>query len=95
MNVLLGRDTNHEGRDVHHLLADGDVLLADEDTGVVDAVGDLSLHDEGLKTALHELGDGQTQDVIEFSLRVLEETETDHTADEGLTCKKLSYNHIY
>ena len=83
--MLFGRNTNHEGWDVDHLLTDGNVLLADEDAGVMDRVGDLALHDEGLKTTLHELSDGQTQDVIEFSLRLLEETETDHAADKGLT----------
>lgn len=95
LDVLLGRDTNHEGGDVDHLLTNGNVLLADEHTGVMDRVADLSLHDEGLQTALHELSDGQTQNVIEFSLRLLEETEADHAADKGLTYYTLSYNHIY
>lgn len=85
LDVLLGRDTDDEGRDVDHLLADSDVLLADQDTGVVDGVSNLPLHDEGLQSALHKLGDGQTEDEIELSLRLLEETKTHHAADEGLT----------
>ena len=35
LDVLLGRDTHHEGRDVDHLLTDSDVLLSDEDASVV------------------------------------------------------------
>ena len=89
LDVSLRGDTDHELRNVHHLLADGNVLLADEHTGVMDGGSELSLDDEGLEAALQELGNGQTQDIIEFSLRFLEETETDHTADESLTCTKI------
>jgi hypothetical protein len=67
------------------LLSDGDVLLADEDAGVMDAVAELSLHDEGLESAFHELANGETEDVIELSLGVLEETKADHAADKSLT----------
>jgi hypothetical protein len=95
LDVLLGRNTDHEGGNVDHLLANGDVLLADQHAGVMDRVSELALHHEGLQTAFHELGDGQTQDVIELALRLLEETKTNHTAEEGLTCISLSYNHIY
>jgi len=83
--VLLGGDTDHEGGDVDHLFADGDVLLADQDTGVMNGVSALSLEDEGLETTFHELSNGQTKDVIELSLGILEETKADHTAEEGLT----------
>jgi hypothetical protein len=34
---------------------------------------------------LEELGDGETEYLIELYLRVLEEAETDHTSDEGIT----------
>jgi hypothetical protein len=95
LDVLLRRDTDHEGGNVDHLLTNSDVLLADEHTGVMDRVADLSLHDESLKAALHELSDGQTQNVIEFSLGLLKETKADHAADKGLTYITLSYNHIY
>jgi len=95
LDVLLGGDTDHEGGDVDHLLTNGNVLLADEHTGVMDRVADLSLHDESLEATLHELSDGQTQNVIKFSLGLLEETKTDHAADKGLTYISLSYNHIY
>lgn len=84
LDVLLGGNADHEGRDVDHLLSNGDVLLADEDAGVVDAGGELTLDDEGLESALKELSDGETKDVIELAFGVLEETELDHTADKGL-----------
>jgi|APGre2960657423_1045063.scaffolds.fasta_scaffold192331_1 hypothetical protein len=82
--MLLGRNTDHEGGNVNQLLANGDVSLADKNTSVMDAVCDLSLHDECLESALHELANGKTEDVIELSLSVLKETETDHAADESL-----------
>ena len=76
------------------MLTNSDVLLSDEDTSVVDRVGELTLHHEGLQTTFHELGDGKTQDVIELAFSFFEETEADHTADKGITYT-LSYNHIY
>jgi hypothetical protein len=90
LDVLLGGDTDHEGRDVNHLLTNSDVLLADEDTGVMHGGSDLSLHDEGLEAAFHELGNGQTEDVIELSLGILEETKADHTADKRLTFEQAT-----
>ena len=68
LDVLLGGDTDHEGGNVDQLLADSDVLLSDEDTGVMNGLGNLSLHDEGLESAFHELGNGEAEDVIELSL---------------------------
>ena len=83
--MLLRGDTDHEGGNVNHLLTDSDVLLSDEDAGVVDGVSDLSLHDEGLESTFHKLGNSKTKDVIELSLRLFEEAEADHAGEEGLT----------
>ena len=85
LDVLLGADTHHEGGDVDHGLANGDVSLEDEDTGVVNGVGEVALLDESLESALEELGGGQTEHIIELALVVLQETESHHSADEGLT----------
>jgi len=52
---------------------------------MVDAVSELSLHDESLESAFHELTDGQTEDVIELAFRVFEETKSYHAANESLT----------
>lgn len=83
----LGRDTNHEGGNVNGLLADGDVTLLDKDTGVMDGVGESALLDESLESSLKELRGGQTENVIELALVVLQETEAHHSADQGLTYK--------
>ena len=83
--MLLGADAHHEGGDVDHLLADGDVALADEDAGVMDGAGEVALLDEGLEAAFQELGGRQTEHIIELALVVLQETESDHAADQGLT----------
>lgn len=83
--MLLRRDTNHEGWDVDHGLADGNVSLEDEDAGVMDRAGEVALLDEGLQSAFKELGGGQSEHIIELALVVLQETESDHSTDEGLT----------
>ena len=83
--MLLGGDTDHEGRNVNGLSADGDVLLEDEDASLMDGSGKVALLDEGLQSSLEELGGGQTEDIIELALIVLQETKSDHSADEGLT----------
>jgi len=65
--------------------------LSDEDTGVMNRLGELSLLDEGLKSSLKELGGGQTEDIIELALVVLQKTKSNHTSDEGLTFEKSSW----
>ena len=84
-DVLLGADANHERGNIDGLFADSDVALEDEDAGVVDRVGEVALLDEGLQSALQELGRGQTEHIIELALVVLQQTESHHTADQGLT----------
>jgi len=83
--VLLGLDADEERGDVDNLLADADVALTDEDTGVMDGLGETVLEDLGLETTLHDLGGGQTEDIIQLALGVGEETETLHAAKHGLT----------
>lgn len=85
LDVLLGADTDHEGWDIDGLLADSDVFLEDHDAGMMDGASQVALLDKSLETSLKELGGGQTEDIIEFALVVLEETESHHSADEGLT----------
>ena len=46
--------------------------LSDENSSVMNRVSELSLDDNGLKSSLHELGDGKSQDVIELSFVFLE-----------------------
>jgi len=90
VDELLGGASDEERGDVDHLLADLDVSLSDEDSGLVDGSGEVSLDDEGLESALHELVDGQTQDVIELSLVLVKETKSDHALDEGITFENSS-----
>ena len=72
--------------------------LSDKHASVMDRLGKLALNDESLKTTLHELRDGKSQDIIEFAFGFLEETKSNHTGDEGLTCRskvKLSISLDY
>jgi hypothetical protein len=85
VDVLLGVETDHEGRNVDNLLADTDVALADEDTGVVDGLGKTELVDTGLETTLKEILDLQGKNVIELHARLVEDTDTHETANQGVS----------
>ena len=84
-DVSFAGSAYHERGDGNELLAVRDLSLADEDAGLVDGLGQGSLVHEGLKSSLHEEGDGQTEDKIEFTLLALKETESHHTSDKSLT----------
>ena len=90
LDELLRGTSDHERGNGDHLLADGDVSLSDEDTGLMDGSGEVSLDNEGLETSFHELVDGQTEDVIELSLVLVEETKSDHSLDKGITFENSS-----
>jgi hypothetical protein len=64
------------------------VALADEHTGVVDGLGKTELVDAGLETALQEVLNLEGQDVIELHAGLVEHTDTDETANEGVTLKE-------
>jgi hypothetical protein len=61
------------------------VALTDQDTGMVDGLGETELVDAGLKTALQEIIRLQGQDVIELHAGLVEHTDTDETANEGIS----------
>merc|ERR1719263_1206408 len=82
LNVFLAVNANEERWDVANLLADADVPLTDEGTSVVDGLGKAKLEDLGLEAALHDLGAGQTQDVIELPFVLQEQTHTHHAAQQ-------------
>jgi len=85
LDVLLRAHSNEVAGDVDELLSNSDVALSNEDAGVMDRVGKLSLGNDGLESSLHHLGEGKTEHVIELSLVLLEETESDHSSDKGIT----------
>ena len=84
VDVLLRVETDDERRNIDDLLADADVALLDEDTSVVDRLGKTELVDESLETALQEILDLEGQDVIELHAGLVEDTDTDQTANEGI-----------
>jgi len=61
------------------------VLLENENASVVDGAGEVTFLDLGLESSLKELSSGQTEDIIELTLVVFEETKSHHSADECLT----------
>ena len=64
------------------------MALADEHTSVVDGLGEAKLVDAGLEAALQEVLDLEGQDVIELHARLVEHTDTDETANEGVTLEE-------
>ena len=85
VDVLLTVNANQETGHVADLPANPDVPLADQRPGVVVAPGDLQLEHLSLQTTFHELRDGQTQHVIQLALVLVQQTQTSHAAQEGLT----------
>lgn len=82
--MLLGVETDNERRDVDDLLADADVALLNENASVVDGLGEAELVNAGLETTLQEILDLQGQDVIELHAGLVEDTDTDQAANEGV-----------
>ena len=88
VNVLLRVEANDERGHVDDLLADADVALADQDAGVVDRLGEARLEDLGLEAALEEVLDLQGKHVIEAHALLVEHTDADEAADEGVSLKE-------
>ena len=61
------------------------MALADEHTSVVDGLGKAELVDTSLKTTLQKVLDFQGQDVIELHAGLVEHTDTNQTANEGVS----------
>ena len=59
--------------------------MSDKDSGVMDAGSELSLGDKGLESSFHELVNGKTENVIELSLVLLQQTELDDSSNESIT----------
>ena len=83
LDVLLRIHVNHEGRGVHDLAADADVSLADQNTGVVNGLSHSGSEHHSLKSALHQLGSAQLQNVVELLLLLRDQSQTSHAADDG------------
>ena len=64
------------------------MTLTDEDTGVVDGLGKTELVDASLKTTLQEVLDLKGKDVIELHAGLVEDTDTDQTANESIALEK-------
>lgn len=64
------------------------MTLLDQDTGVVDGLGEAKLVHAGLETTLQEVLDFKGQDVIELHARLIEHTDADQTANQGVTLEQ-------
>lgn len=62
-----------------------DVSLSDQNTSVVDGLGQTELVDASLETTLQEVLNAQGKDVIESHAGLVEHTDTDQTANQGIS----------
>lgn len=72
------------------MLADADVALSYENTGVVNALCQTELENQGLETALQDIRGGEGQDIIELVLIFSKETVLEHAAEEGLAFEETA-----
>ena len=64
------------------------MATADQDTSVVNRLGKTELEDLGLEAALEEVVDLEAQNVIELLLGLVEHTNADETANQGVTLEQ-------
>lgn len=62
--------------------------LPDQHTGVVDRLGETTLEDLGLESSLQEILNLQGEHVIETHAGLVEHTDTNETADKGVTLEE-------
>ena len=62
--------------------------LPDQDAGVVDGLRETTLEDLRLETTLQEVLNLEGQHVIETHARLVEHTDADETANEGVTLEE-------
>ena len=65
-----------------------DVPLPDQDARMVDGLRETALEDLGLETTLQEVLDLEGQHVIETHAALIEHTDADEPADEGVTLEE-------
>lgn len=85
LDVLFRADSNQETWNVHELFTNSNVSLSDENSSVMNGVSELSLGNESLKSSLHDLGEWETQYVIELSFVFLEHSKSNHSSDKSIT----------
>jgi len=90
VDVLLRVETHDERGDVDELLAHADVTLADEDASVMNRLGQTKLEDLSLETALEEVFDAKTQNVIELHFGFVQYSDTHQTTQQGVTFEEPS-----
>lgn len=69
-----------------------DVSLSNHDSGVVNgSSGEVVSEDNSLQSSFHELGDSQTQNVIELVFVFVEETHSEASSQESVTFEDSSF----
>lgn len=62
------------------------MTLTDQDASMMDGLGKSQLEHLRLQTTLQEVLNLQTQHVIELHAGLVQDTDTDQTAQQGITC---------
>jgi len=88
VDVLLRIQSNDERRDVDHLLSDTNMPLPDQHPRMMDRLGQPVLEHLGLQPPLQEILHLQRQHVIEAHTTLVQDTDADKPADEGVALEK-------
>lgn len=91
VNMLLRVDLDEERWYIYNLLSDANVSLADENTGMMDALCQSKLEDEGLETTLQHILWCQSQHIIQFVLVLGQESVLEHSSQQGLSLEKTTW----
>mmetsp|Transcript_17967 Transcript_17967/g.39457 ORF Transcript_17967/g.39457 Transcript_17967/m.39457 type:complete len:215 (-) Transcript_17967:75-719(-) len=84
VDVLLAVEADEEGGDIADLLAHADMPLANQGARVVHRLRQAQLEDLGLQAALHDLGRGETEHVVQLLLVLGQQAESSHPPQERL-----------
>jgi hypothetical protein len=66
--------------------------LSNQDSSMVNRSGvHVVSEDDSLESSFHELGDGETQNIIELVFAIVEETQSEASSQEGSTFENSSF----
>merc|ERR1719347_285002 len=88
VDVLLRVQPHYEGGHVHHLLPNSNVALLDQHAGVVDGLRKPRLENLGLKPALQEVLDLETQHIVKLHLSLVQDTNPHQSSEKSIALKE-------
>jgi hypothetical protein len=85
VDVLLAVESDNVRWNVDDLLSDSDVSLSDQDSGVVNGLGETEFKNLGLESSFHEIFHFKSEDVVEFHVLFIENTNSHQSSEKSVT----------